>query len=114
MKGSDFSPLEFKLKVNLYERIKTNETNFKILKSEDTTFLKFLMQNNQYAIKNTAIAKVEILTQFGGTLVATNKENNVFDILVLKDTAIKRCKYNQIHEKHFVLKKGIWLELVLT
>ena len=102
---SDFSPLEFKLKVNLYERIKTNETNFKILKSEDTTFLKFLMQNNQYAIKNTAIAKVEILTQFGGTLVATNKENNVFDILVLKDTAIKRCKYN-LSTETLCVKKG--------
>jgi DNA-directed RNA polymerase subunit beta' len=103
-KKNSLSP-EFKLKVNLYERIKTNETNFKNLKSEDTIFLKFLMQSNQYVLKNTVLAKVEILTRFGGTLVATNKENNVFDILVLKDTAIKRCKFNAGNEKLRV-KKG--------
>ena len=99
------SPPKLKLKVNLYERIKTNENNFKNLKSEDKIFLKFLIQNNQYAIKNTAIANVEILTRFSGTLVAINKENNAFDILVLKDTAIKRCKYDENTEKLFV-KKG--------
>ena len=96
---------EFKLKVNLYERIKTNETNLKNLTSGDTLFLKYLTQNNQYVTKNTAIAKVEILTQFGGTLVAINKENNVFDILVLKDTAIKKCNYSLDKEKPCV-KKG--------
>ena len=90
---------EFKLKVNLYEQIKTNETFLKNLKTEDTVYFKYLMQNNQYVTKNTAIARVEILTRFGGTLVAINKENNIFDILVLKDTAIKRCNYNPDIEK---------------
>jgi DNA-directed RNA polymerase subunit beta' len=99
------SSCEFKLKVNLYERIKTNETNLKNLTSGDTLFLKYLTQNNQYVTKNTAIAKVEILTQFGGTLVAINNENNVFDILVLKDTAIKKCNYSLDKEKPCV-KKG--------
>jgi len=101
----NLSSSEFKLKVNLYERIKTNETNFKNLKSEDNVFLKYLLQNHQYVIKNTAIAKVEILTQFAGTLVAINKENNVFDILILKDTLIKKCNYNPSIEKLYV-KKG--------
>jgi DNA-directed RNA polymerase subunit beta' len=99
------SPQKFNLKVNLYERIKANETTSKNLKSNDTVFLKYLMQNNQYAIKNTAIAKIEILTQFGGTLVALNKENNIFDILILKDTSIKKCSYNSNTET-LLVKKG--------
>jgi DNA-directed RNA polymerase subunit beta' len=103
-KVNDF-PEEFKLKVNLYERIKTTESSLKNLTSNDTLFFKYLVQNNQYVTKNTAIARVEILTQFGGTLVAINKENNIFDILVLKDIAINKCSYNLDLEKPCV-KKG--------
>ena len=104
-KNKALSSPEFKLKVNLYEQIKTDETNFKNLKSGDAVFVKYLMRNNQYVKRNTAIAKVEILTKFGGTLVAANSENQVFDILILKDTDVKRCNYNASKEK-LCVKKG--------
>jgi len=100
-----FTPKQFKLKVNLYERVKTNEASFKNLKAADTVFLTHLMRNNQYALKNTAIAKVEILTRFGGTLVAINKASNALDVLVLKDTAIKKTSYDSATEE-LLVKKG--------
>jgi len=94
-----------KLKVNLYEGIKTNEANFKTLKAVDSVFLTYLMRNNQYVFKNTAIAKIEILTRFGGTLVASTKSNKALEILVLKDTAIKKNNYNSTTDK-LLVKKG--------
>jgi len=99
------NPQQFKLKVNLYEGIKTNEASFKNLKAVDTVFLTYLMRNNQYVFKNTAIAKVEILTRFGGTLVASTKANNALEILVLKDTAIKKNNYSSATET-LLVKKG--------
>jgi DNA-directed RNA polymerase subunit beta' len=63
------------------------------------------MRNNQYVFKNTAIAKVEILTRFGGTLVASTKANNALEILVLKDTAIKKNNYSSATET-LLVKKG--------
>ena len=104
-KESRLNQKQFKLKVNLYEGVKTNEAGFKNLKAVDTVFLTYLMRNNQYVLKNTALAKVEILTRFGGTLVASTKSNTALEILVLKDTAIKKNNYNPTTEK-LLVKKG--------
>ena len=96
---------KYKLKVNLYESIKANENSTTSSKVSNKVFLKYLMQNNQYVTKNTAIAKIETLTEFEGTLVAVNKTNNISEVLVLRDTAIKTCGYDSTNEEIFV-KKG--------
>ena len=85
----------FNLKLILYEQIKT-KTGDKNLK--ETLFLKHLVANNQYVKAKTTIAKIEMVTHLGGTLVAVNTENNT-EMLVLKEKDIKKCNYCPEKEK---------------
>ena len=77
---SQHNETSYKLKINIVE-------SFKI--TGNTTCLKYLTGNNQYVNANTVIAKIEILSQSGGTLVGVEKTNTNTAILVLKEKNIK-------------------------
>ena len=89
----------FNLKLTLYEQIKTTDKNLK-----EKQFFKYVVPNNQYVQAKTLIAKVNIVAQIKGTLVAVNKTNNT-ELLVLKEKDIKKCFFNPQEEKLSV-KKG--------
>jgi len=94
----------YKLKYILYESIKTKGNNLTDIRLRDKVYLKYLVNENQYVAAKTSLAKVEMLTSMGGTLVAINKTNNT-EILILKDSDIKNCNYNPTEETLYV-KKG--------
>ncbi len=98
------NPQKYKLKLTLYESIKTKDTLFKDAKLTEKLCVKYLAFNNQYVTPNTSIAKVETLTNLGGTLVAVNRTNNT-ELLVLKESNVKKCFYDQRIETPCV-KKG--------
>ena len=83
----------YKLQITLSERIPTNTSSFKDSKLKEKTYLKYLIRNNQYVPPNTELAKVEMVTNTAGKLVAYNQTNNT-ELLILKDSEIKRCFYN--------------------
>ena len=88
----------YKLKLTLYEQIKTktNDTNLK-----EKLILKYLVSNNQYVKAKTNIAKIETVIKVDGTVVATNTANKS-EMLVLKDKDIKKCFYDSEKEKLYV------------
>ena len=77
---SQHNETSYKLKINIVESLKI---------TGNTTCLKYLTGNNQYVNANTVIAKIEILSQSGGTLVGVEKTNTSTAILVLKEKNIK-------------------------
>ena len=95
---------ELKLKLALYECIKTKDANIKI-NSETNTCLACLVQNNQYVTKNTTIAKSDLFLKSGGTLIRANKTNTSLEILVLKDEGITKFTYNKTNER-LIVKEG--------
>ena len=96
---------QYKLKVTLYESISTTEAFIKDSRIENKISLKHLVCNNQYVEKNTAIAKVDMITRVGGTLVAVNKTKTNIEILILTDNDIKKCYYHKDSET-LLVKKG--------
>ena len=94
-----------KLKIVLYEVIKTNENSFKDLNSQNKIFLTTLIKNNQYVPKNTILAKSDLLFNEGGTLIRSNKINNTLEILILREQNIKKFAYNQTSE-NLLVKQG--------
>ena len=108
----EYSPLgisngnqqEYKLKLTLIERVKITENFLKDLKLKPNLFIKYLVKNYQYVEANTAIAKLEMLANFGGTLVSVAKTNNL-ELLILNNDDIKKSTYNPDSEELFV-KKG--------
>ena len=89
------------LKITLSERIKTNLTDSQ---AKARVYLKCLIKNNQYVAANTVIAKLEMLPTTVGKLVAVNQTNNT-EMLILKDTDIKKSFYDSTKET-LVVKKG--------
>ena len=85
----------YKLKLTLYEQIKTKITD-KNLKQQ--FFVKNLVSEFQYVAANSVIAKIDLVAKVGGALVAANTKNNT-EMLVLKDKDLKRCPYNPKKEK---------------
>ena len=95
---------QYLFKLTCFEPIKASEKLLKSSQLQEKLFLKPLVLHNQYVEPNTSIATVEMRTKFGGTLVATNKGNNI-ELLLVKNTDIKKCTYNPSEEELFV-KKG--------
>ena len=83
------------LRIVLVESLKLNENIVRDLEAENASYLKCLIQNNQYVSANTVIAKIQILGKSNGTLVGTEKNNTNTSILILKEKNIKSCTYNQ-------------------
>jgi DNA-directed RNA polymerase subunit beta' len=93
-----------KLKITSYERIKQTAPSLNSSKFKDKFFLKYLTKNNQYVAANTVLAKLELLTNTVGKLVAINKGNNI-EMLVLQDSDIKKCSFDPTIGK-LCVKKG--------
>jgi len=91
----------FELKITLCERIKTNLTDSQ---ARARVYLKCLTKTNQYVAANTVIAKLEMLPSTIGKLVAVNQTNNT-EMLILKDTDIKKTSYDSTKET-LIVKKG--------
>jgi DNA-directed RNA polymerase subunit beta' len=92
-----------KLKLTLYERIKINDFNIKNPNRNDKVFLKKAIQNNQYVAAKTTLAKIKLLANTGGTVLAVNKTNNI-EMLVLKENVIKKCIFKPNEETLHVQK----------
>jgi len=105
LNGSELNGAQnYALRLTLYESIKTNENILKDLRLREKLFVKYLVCNNQYVTANTSIAKVETLTSLGGTLVAIKNTNNT-ELLVLKQSNLKKCFVNTTTEP-LCVKKG--------
>jgi DNA-directed RNA polymerase subunit beta' len=89
----------FKLNVTLYESILITENTIKKVSSEHKVILNYSVSNNQYVAANTIIAKAEIITRLGGTLVAFDKTKTNFEILILTEKNIKKCPYKKTVEQ---------------
>ena len=93
----------YKLKLTLYEKLKLNDFSLKDATSKEKILLKQLTKNNQYVRPKTTIAKIKMIANGFGTLAAVNKTNNT-EILVLKDSFIKKCAFSGDPEKLYVQK----------
>ena len=100
---SDTGEETYKLKLTLTEDITPMSNILKDVKLKYRVFVKYLVANNQYVEANTNIAKVEMLTNLGGTLVSVNRVNNT-ELLILKESDIKRCSYEPKKEKLYIQK----------
>jgi DNA-directed RNA polymerase subunit beta' len=65
--------------------------------------LKKAIQNNQYVAAKTTLAKIKLLANTGGTVLAVNKTNNI-EMLVLKENVIKKCIFKPNEETLHVQK----------
>jgi|TARA_B110000444_G_scaffold47360_1_gene43193 DNA-directed RNA polymerase subunit beta' len=92
-----------KLKIGLYENIKADET-LRASNPTNKSLLKLLVKNQQYVFPNTTLANLEMISQFSGTLGAVNKTNGT-EILLLKESDIKKCFYNP-EKQQLLVKKG--------
>ncbi len=101
LKSDDSEIPSYKLKLTLYEKLKLNNFSLKDNNFRERILLKQLTQNNQYVPAKTTIAKIKMITNVSGTLAAVNKTNNL-EILVLKDSFIKRCPFNNVKETRYV------------
>ena len=88
-------------KITLCEKIKTNLTESQ---TRARVYFKCLTKSNQYVTANTVIAKLEMLSSTVGKLVAVTQNNNM-EMLILKDSDIKKTSYDPGKETLFV-KKG--------
>ena len=86
-------PNKYHLKYSSYEELKIDNFYSTDNKLKNKTYLKYLIKNYQYVTAKTSIVKLEILSNMGGTLVSINKTNTI-DLLVLKNSSIKKCSYN--------------------
>jgi|TARA_B110000902_G_scaffold264336_1_gene345579 DNA-directed RNA polymerase subunit beta' len=93
--------LAYKLKVALYESIQTQDSSFKNSEENQKVLLKYMVKDKQYVNPQTALAKIDILTTVAGTLVSNNSTK---EILVLKDTDMKKCFYDSVTERLCVAK----------
>ena len=101
IKKKDTEDLDYKLKLILYEKIKIDEFIPKDTNIKEKLLFKKVTQNNQYVFANTVVAKIKILTNVGGTIAAINNTNNT-ELLILKESYIKKCAANLDKETIFV------------
>ena len=101
IKKKDTEDLDYKLKLILYEKIKIDEFITKDTNIKEKLLFKKVTQNNQYVFANTVVAKIKILTNVGGTVAAINNTNNT-ELLILKESYIKKCAANLDKETIFV------------
>ena len=95
---------EYQLKILVSEQIRISQRNVTNSGPLEKSYLKCLAKNNQYVAANTTLAKLEILANTVGKLVAVSHTNNT-EILVLKESDIKTSFYDHTIEKLFV-KQG--------
>ena len=95
---------EYQLKITLYEQIRVPQSNLTESQPVQKNYLKCLARHNQYIAANTVVAKLEILANTVGKLVAVNHTNNT-EMLVLKESDIKTTFYDSTIENLFV-KQG--------
>ena len=88
---------QYQLKLTLYEKIKIKEFSLKNTNLKEKTFFKKVAQNNQYVEANTTIAQLKMLTGVNGRLASINHTNNI-EILVLKETILKKCLFDKKQE----------------
>ena len=88
---------QYQLKLTLYEKIKINEFGLKDTNLKERAFLKKVVQNNQYVEANTTIAQLKMLTGVSGILAYVNYTNNI-EILILKETSLKKCLFDKTQE----------------
>nr|ADJ57414.1 RNA polymerase beta'' subunit [uncultured prymnesiophyte C19847] len=81
----------YKLKIALYEIIKTAETGQNITK-ETKSIIHLLAKNNEYILPKSTLGFLKTLTRFGGTLSVVNKTNGTE----------KYCAYNPANEDPLV------------
>ncbi len=94
----------YKLKIVSYERIQINSNSLVEAKSKEKIYLKYHVKNQQYILPNTVLAKLDLLTNTVGKLVAVNYTGNT-EMLVLKESDIKKMSYDQTKE-NLCVKKG--------
>ncbi len=90
----------YKLKIALYEIIKTAETGQNITK-ETKSIIHLLAKNNEYILPKSTLGFLKTLTRFGGTLSVVNKTNGT-ELLLLKNENLKYCAYNPANEDPLV------------
>ena len=88
---------QYQLRLTLYEKIKINEFGLKDTNLKERAFLKKVVQNNQYVEANTTIAQLKMLTGVSGKLASVNYTNNI-EILILKETSLKKCLFDKTQE----------------
>ena len=92
---------DYKLKLNLYERIKINDLNLTHLNKSNKIFLKKTIQNNQYVAVKSILATMKLLVNTSGIVLTIKNKSNI-EMLVLKEHLIKTCVFNSIKETLYV------------
>ena len=92
---------EYGLKLALYETLNVPDTSAQKGNNFNKVIVRYLVANKQYIAPKTVIAEVDILTMLAGTLVSAH---NSKEILVLKNSDIKKCFYDLVHETLCVSK----------
>lgn len=104
IKQNSEESITYKLKLTLYEKIKINEFSLKSTDLREKTIFKKVTKTNQYVAAKTTIAKLKLLANTKGTMVASNATSSI-EILFLKDSFIKRSTFNKSEEVLYV-KQG--------
>jgi DNA-directed RNA polymerase subunit beta' len=104
LKQNSLETEDFKLKLTLYEKIKSNEFSLKNSNINEKINLKKATADNQYIDQGTTIAQVRMLSNIAGILAAVNRSNNI-EMLFLKEDFIKKCFYNK-NQENLCVGKG--------
>ena len=104
LKQNSLETEDFKLKLTLYEKIKSNEFSLKNSNINEKINLKKATADNQYIDQGTTIAQVRMLSNIAGILAAVNRSNNI-EMLFLKEDFIKKCFYNK-NQENLCVSKG--------
>lgn len=98
---SDKENSGYKFKLALYENIRVEDSSLKSADRNQKRLLKYTARNKQYVNPKTTLAKIDILTTVAGTLVSRNRSQ---ELLILKDTDLKKCTYDAGTEQLYVQK----------
>ena len=94
-----------KLKISLFETIKSTHTSSKNLNVEEKSTFKTLVYDNQYVPKNTIVGNLELFLTNEGKLIRVQKTKTNLELLILRKKDTKTFYYNNSTDK-LLVKKG--------
>jgi DNA-directed RNA polymerase subunit beta' len=91
----------YRLKVSLYEVFKRDRIISKEVKENIISSTKYLVRKNQFVYPNTVVAETLVSSKLSGTLtgIRNNDNNGIKDILILKDSDVKKVSWSSSQEE---------------
>lgn len=94
-----------KLKISLFEIIKSKNNNSNNIDAEEKSTFKTLVQDNQYIPKNTIVGNLELFLTGEGKILRIQKTKTNLELLLLRTTDTKTFYYDNSTDK-LLIKQG--------